>query len=268
MDRGAGGHQRRQDPGSPLADIGGKGLFVKEIEERCSMGRALRGALHQRRPGTMPRPRHRVRPRREDPPMCCVATSRVAGRLAGGGHGGHQQPAPPGLHPRGAPICKCAMRETSTPAFARSMRARSTPSCWPRRPFAPWPRGAGHAILDPAISFPRWGRARWASRRAPTTPRCARSCTDSHPETALCVAAERGVMIAVEGDCRTPSAPLRNARPRACTCARSSPSPMDPRTARLNGRFPARARGGRGLPGKDIGRHLLAQLRSRLFSGP
>ena len=120
-----------------LSKVGGKGLFVKELETALEEGRAHL-AVHSLKDVPMDLPPGFVLAavlEREDPRDAFVSNRYDVARRAAAGRGGrHLQPAPRGAAAgaRG-PTCRssrCAA--TSTRGCASSTKAASTPSCWPR----------------------------------------------------------------------------------------------------------------------------------------
>ena len=196
----------------PLAEVGGKGLFVKEIEEALLDGSAD-FAVHSIKdvPAVLPDKLHiACIPKREDPRD--VLVSPKYGTLD--------------ALPQGATIGTSSLR-----------RAVSLRAVRPDLKIVPL-RGnvdtrlrkvdAGEAdaivlaraglvrlglekratsILEPDVSLPAVGQGALGIEARIGDDRVAAVLAKLRdPETATCVAAERGVMAALEGDCKTPLA--------------------------------------------------------------
>lgn len=194
----------------PLSEVGGKGLFVKEIEEALLDGRAD-FAVHSIKdvPGVLPEGLAIVCvPEREDPRDVLVAPKHgTLAALPSGARVGtsslrravNLQAARPDLDivpMRGnvdTRLRKVDAGEFDAIVLARAglvrlgLAARAT------------------EVLEPEVSLPAVGqgalgiesREHDARARALLAPL-------HHKPTSLCVAAERGVLIALEGDCKTP----------------------------------------------------------------
>ncbi len=196
----------------PLAEVGGKGLFVKEIEEALLDGSAD-FAVHSIKdvPAVLPNGLHiACIPKREDPRD--VLVSPKYGTLD--------------ALPQGATVGTSSLR-----------RAVSLRAVRPDLKIVPL-RGnvdtrlrkvdAGEAdaivlaraglvrlglekratsILEPDVSLPAVGQGALGIEARIGDDRVSGVLAKLHdPETATCVAAERGVMAALEGDCKTPLA--------------------------------------------------------------
>lgn len=196
----------------PLSEIGGKGLFIKEIEEALLDGRAD-FAVHSSKdvpPELEPSLSIECFPQREDardvivtrsgqgfsalPPGATVGTSSLRRRI--------QLSA---LRPdlvfnvlRGnvdTRIRKCRAGEVEAIVLARAGMVRL---------------GIAHEaseVLEPEISLPAVGQGALAvEQRSDDEEVRALLAPATHPETKIAVLAERGVMRAVEGNCQTPVA--------------------------------------------------------------
>jgi len=252
----------------PLADIGGKGLFVKEIEERLLEGRA-HFAVHSIKdvPGVIPAGLALVCvPRREDPRDVLVAPRHgaLAALPAGATVGTTSlrrrvalEAARPDLNVvplRGnvdTRLRKVDAGDVDAIVVARAglvrlgLEARAT------------------EVLEPDVSLPAVGQGALGleTRAADDATRaCLAPLHDD--ETGICVAAERGVMIAVEGDCRTPI---------AAYAVRASGGTLHLRAFLAHPDGSGRRKTERTLPwpsseadaahfGRDVGHHLLAQI--------
>ncbi|MGO9839189.1 MAG: hydroxymethylbilane synthase [Polyangiaceae bacterium] len=194
----------------PLADIGGKGLFVKEIEDALLEGRAD-FAVHSMKdmPGLMPAGLAiACVPRREDPHDVLVAPRhRTLDAL-----------------PRGARVGTSSLR-----------RARSLEALRPDLVVVPLRgnvdtrlrkveagecdaivlaragllrlglEGRATEVLALGVSLPAPGQGALAIECREDDAPTRTLLTRLHdPETAICVSAERGVLVALGGDCRTP----------------------------------------------------------------
>jgi len=252
----------------PLADIGGKGLFVKEIEERLLAGSAQL-AVHSIKdvPGIIPDGLAIVCiPRREDPRDALVAPR----------HGSLS------ALPAGATVGTSSLRRLVALKAARPdlniVPMRGNVDTRLRKVDA----GEVDAIvlanaglirlglearitdlLEPEISLPAVGQGALGIETRIDDEATRELLAPLHDaETGVCVAAERGVMIAVEGDCRTPIAAhavrtvagrlhLRAfiAKPDGSQCQRTE------RTLP----WPASEADAAHL-GRDVGHHLLAQI--------
>ncbi len=196
----------------PLSEVGGKGLFVKEIEEALLEGRAQL-AVHSIKdvPGVLPHGLAIVCiPLREDPRDVLVAPK--YGTLAALPHGAtlgtsslRRQVA---IH-AARPDLKIVPMRGNVDTRLRKVDAGECDAILLAR--AGLVRlgleGRATEVLAPEVSLPAIGqgalgvecRTGDAATRAILAPL-------HDPTTATCVAAERGVMIALEGDCRTPIA--------------------------------------------------------------
>lgn len=242
----------------PLSEVGGKGLFVKEIEEALLSGRAD-VAVHSIKdvPGVLPDGLALVCiPAREDPRDVLVAPR----------HGGLA------ALPQGATVGTSSLRRA-----VALQRVRPDLVIVPLRGNVDTRlrkvdeghcdaivlaraglvrlglEGRATEVLEPSVSLPAVGqgalgieaRADDEATRALLTPLV-------DVETTVCVSAERGVMIAAEGDCKTPiGAHARRAEDGSLHLAaflaapdgtsyrsgeRSVPWPADPRAAEALGR--------------------------------
>jgi hydroxymethylbilane synthase len=198
----------------PLADIGGKGLFVKEIEEALLERRADL-AVHSIKdvPGVLPRGLViACIPLREDPRDALVAPRhRTLAAL-----------------PKGAKVGTSSLRRAVSLARVRpdldlvpirgnvDTRLRKVDSA---EFDAIVLARAGLVrlgleerateVLDPAVSLPAVGQgALGVECREDDTVTRQRLAVLHDAVTAVCVAAERGVLLALEGDCKTPLAAL------------------------------------------------------------
>jgi hydroxymethylbilane synthase len=201
---------RTQD--KPLQDIGGKGLFIKELEEALLDGRAD-FAVHSIKdvPARIaPHLTLACIPEREDPRDAWVSRSGAglldlpAGAKVGTGSL-RRAVALRAVRPdviiepiRGNVDTR--LRKLGEGAFDAIVLA-----------LAGLKRlGLAHAateILTPEVSLPAIGQgALGIECRAEDARTRALLSALSHPETAACVAAERAVMAAVDGNCRTPVA--------------------------------------------------------------
>lgn len=194
----------------PLSEVGGKGLFVKEIEEALLDGRAD-FAVHSIKdvPGELPPGLALVCiPLREDPRDVLVAPKH--GTLAS--------------LPQGAQVGTSSLRRAAALRASRPdlviVPMRGNVDTRLRKVDA----GECDAIvlaraglvrlglekratdvLSPDVSLPAVGQgALGIECRADDAATRAHLAPLHHLETATCVAAERGVLIALEGDCKTP----------------------------------------------------------------
>ena len=194
----------------PLSEVGGKGLFVKEIEEALLEGRAQL-AVHSIKdvPGVLPDGLAIVCiPLREDPRD--VLVSPKYGTLAALPHGAklgtsslRRQVAIHAARPdlqivpmRGnvdTRLRKVEAGECDAILLARAGLVRLGLE------------GRATEVLSPEVSLPAIGQgALGVECRAADEATRAILAPLHDLTTATCVAAERGVMIALEGDCRTP----------------------------------------------------------------
>ncbi|MBX3190781.1 MAG: hydroxymethylbilane synthase [Labilithrix sp.] len=194
----------------PLAEVGGKGLFVKEIEEAL-LARRADLAVHSIKdvPGVLP-PGLFIAciPEREDPRDVLVAPK----------HGGLAE------LPRGAKVGTSSLRRAVSLRAARPDLAivpmRGNVDTRLKKVDAGEcdaivlaraglvRLGLEHratAVLEPETSLPAVGQGALGieCREDDASTRALLSALHHEP-TARCVAAERGVMIALEGDCKTP----------------------------------------------------------------
>lgn len=196
----------------PLSEVGGKGLFVKEIEQSLLDGQADL-AVHSSKdiPGElMPGLYLSCFPERED--ARDVLVSRGGGRLS-------ELPAGArvGTTSLRRSVQLKAVRPDLTIVPIRGNVDTRLKKCEDGVVDAIVLARAGLVrlglaerateVLDVSISLPAVGQGALAVEQRTGDERVARLLARvTHAETALAVAAERGVMIAVEGDCQTPVA--------------------------------------------------------------
>jgi hydroxymethylbilane synthase len=194
----------------PLSEVGGKGLFVKEIEEALLEGRAHL-AVHSIKdvPGVLPDGLAIVCiPVREDPRD--VLVSPKYGTLAALPQGAklgtsslRRQVAIRAVRPdleivpmRGnvdTRLRKVDAGECDAILLARAGLVRLGLE------------GRATEVLDPGVSLPAIGQGALGIECRTEDAATRGLLSPLHDvSTATCVAAERGVMIALEGDCRTP----------------------------------------------------------------
>jgi hydroxymethylbilane synthase len=195
---------------SPLSRIGGKGLFVKELEVAMAEGRADL-AVHSIKDVPMDLP--------QGFELTAISSAKTRAMPSSPTNIPAWKPcrpapgsAPPACaaRPSCAPACRiwtwtpCAA--TSTPACASWTKASTTPSCWPPPDSSAW---ASMRASPPSWSrrkaCPPSARAPWASRSARATrnwPPCWRPSTTPH--TAACVRAERAMSRMLQGGCQAP----------------------------------------------------------------
>src|SRR5690554_5821031 len=152
----------------PLAKVGGKGLFVKELEEAMLDGRADL-AVHSMKDVPMAFPEGLglvAICEREDPTDAFVSNQyRTSTSFPKGGWG--VPPAcpaspSPGPTPRTFRSGYCAV--TSTPAWPSWMPANTMPSFWPAPGSGAWVSRIASATAFPTLSrCPPWARVPWAS---------------------------------------------------------------------------------------------------------
>ena len=196
----------------PLSEVGGKGLFVKEIEEKLIAGEADL-AVHSIKdvPGELPSGLAIVCvPAREDPRDVLVAPRHgdLASLPSGATVGTsslRRAVALRALRPdlaivplRGnvdTRLRKVDAGECDAIVLARAglvrlgLQARAT------------------EVLSPEVSLPAVGQGALGVEARTSDERVlALLAPLVHPATSICVAAERGVMVALEGDCKTPLA--------------------------------------------------------------
>ena len=211
-----------------LAEIGGKGLFTKEIEEAL-LDRRIDLAVHSLKDMETVLPtgsrsaacwRATIRATR-----WCRATAASLGELPHGRADRHGVAAPPGAAAaaRRRSRRRADPRQCRTPGSPSSPPASSTRWCW--RCAAS--NGSARPDLASEILSPRGhaaggrpGRAgdRMPRRRMTAVRQLLAPLND--PATAACVAAERAMLAALDGSCRTPIAGLADDRRRAADARR------------------------------------------------
>ena len=215
---------------APLAEIGGKGLFTKEIEEALLDGtHRSRGAFAEGLPTLLPRrPGHRRHLPREDPRDALLrARRRSLAALPQGAVGRHLVAAPPGAAPAAArPICaSCRLRGNVDTRLTKLAAGEVDATLLARRRVeAPRPRRAHHR--DPCRReemLPAVAQGAIGIEIRAATMRASRRYLDAidHAATASCVTAERALLAALDGSCRTPIAAL--AEIGADGCSRCAP---------------------------------------------
>jgi hydroxymethylbilane synthase len=196
----------------PLSEVGGKGLFVKEIEEAL-LDRRADLAVHSIKdvPGVLPEGLAiTCIPRREDPRDVLVAPKHGKGTLA--------------ELPKGATVGTSSLRRAVSLKAARPdlviVPMRGNVDTRLRKVDAGecdaimlaraglvrlGLEGRATEILQPDVSLPAVGQgALGIESRADDEATRARLAMLHDEATAVCVAAERGVMVALAGDCKTP----------------------------------------------------------------
>jgi hydroxymethylbilane synthase len=201
----------------PLADIGGKGLFVKEIEDAL-LDRRADFAVHSIKdvPGLLPDGLSiACIPRREDPRdalVCRTASGSSPGTLEGLPHGARVgtsslrrmvslkaiRPDLEVISVRGNVDTR--LRKLDEGQFDAIVLARAGLVRLGLE-------GRPMAVLSPEVSLPAVGQgALGIECRTNDAATRARLASLHDLETATCVLAERGVLIALGGDCKTPLA--------------------------------------------------------------
>ena len=224
-------HQRRPHAQRGAApSVGGKGLFVKEIEEALAGGR-VDLAVHSmkdvpaqlgRRTGARARCRRAPMPR----DVLIGGGAGRPGRARAGGPRRHvERPAPRAASARiGATSTSCRCAATSTRGSRAGGAARSTRWCSPPRGSSASgstsPRRSPSADRCPAARG-RAGRARARVPRRRSRARASSSRRSTIANDRRRGRAERGFLLAIGGDCNTPlAAHASRARRRGVRCAR------------------------------------------------
>jgi hydroxymethylbilane synthase len=196
----------------PLAEIGGKGLFVKEIEEAL-LARRADIAVHSMKDVPPELAAGLVIgciPAREDPRDVLVSKNgQTLAELPPGSRVGttslrrrvqllEQRPDLVIVPIRGnvdTRLRKCREGEVDAVVLARAGLVRLGLSDVPTE------------VLDPALCLPAVGQGALAvEHRSGDQTIAVLLARVAHSETKLCVLAERGVLTAVSGDCQTPVA--------------------------------------------------------------
>lgn len=193
-----------------LAEIGGKGLFVKEIEEALLEGR-VDFAVHSMKdlPATLAAGLAIAAvPRREDPRDALVATARRIADLPRGARVGtaslrralflrHRRPDLDVVSLRGnvdTRLAKWRGGELDAIVLARAGLARLGLEVAEASP------------ISPEEMLPAIGQGALALEARPDAPCAARLAALDDPATATAVSAERAFLAALGGDCTTPVA--------------------------------------------------------------
>lgn len=194
----------------PLSEVGGKGLFVKEIEEAL-LDRRADLAVHSIKdvPGVLPPGLAIVCvPAREDPRDVLVSPKHgTLDALPTGAKVGTSSLRRAVCLKRARPDLAIVPMRGNVDTRLRKVDAGECDAIVLAR--AGLVRLGLEAratdVLDPAVSLPAVGQgALGIESRADDEAVIARLRVVHDPVTATCVAAERGVMIALEGDCKTP----------------------------------------------------------------
>lgn len=253
----------------PLQDIGGKGLFIKELEEALLDGRAD-FAVHSIKdvPAVIAHSLFLAAiPRREDPRDALV--TRTGAPLSG--------------LPAGARIGTGSLRRALALKSARPdvvvEPVRGNVDTRLRKvdegqydgvvlALAGLKRlgleGRATEILDPGVSLPAIGQGALGIECRADDARTAEALASIvDPETSLCVTAERAVMAAVDGNCRTPVAAFaeRQGDRLRLRALLAEPDGSDLRTTERLVAWPADAAEA-GRIGKDAGDELVRRRAS------
>jgi hydroxymethylbilane synthase len=254
---------RSQGQNTPLQDIGGKGLFIKELEEALLDGRA-HFAVHSIKdvPAELaPALRLACVPLREDPRDALVTrTGQTLAELPPGARVGTSSlrrvvailAARPDL--RAEPVrgnVDTRLRKVQDGQFDAIVLAYAGLKRlgWADR---------ATEILSPEVSLPAIGQgALGIECRDGDEETAAVLARLADPETSICVAAERAVMAAVDGSCRLPVAAyaVHQGSEMFLRGMLADPDGSRVRHAERRAAFPADARAAEHL-GRDLGAEL------------
>lgn len=196
----------------PLSEVGGKGLFVKEIEEALLDGRA-HFAVHSIKdvPGALPAGLDiACVPAREDPRDVLVAPRHrdLASLPAGAKVGTSSLRRAVALKAARPNLVIVPMRGNVDTRLRKVDAGECDAIVLARAGLVRLGQGArATEVLSPEISLPAVGQgALGVECRADDAGTRAVLAKVHDAETCVCVAAERGVLVALEGDCKTPLA--------------------------------------------------------------
>jgi hydroxymethylbilane synthase len=194
----------------PLSEVGGKGLFVKEIEESLLAGRAHL-AVHSIKdvPGVLPDGLSLVCiPQREDPRDVLVSPRYgTLASLPSGATVGTSSLRRAVALKRVRPDLNIVPLRGNVDTRLRKVDEGQTDAIVLARAGLVRLGLAARAteILEPSVCLPAVGQgALGIEARADDVATHALLAPLEHADTAMAVSAERGVMIAAQGDCRTP----------------------------------------------------------------
>jgi hydroxymethylbilane synthase len=254
----------------PLSEVGGKGLFVKEIEQSLLEGHADI-AVHSSKdvPGELARGLYlSCFPAREDPRDVLVSRSGAPlAALAEGSRVGTtslrralqlkaQRPDLEIVPIRGnvdTRLRKCEEGVVDAVVLARAGLARLGLAA------------RATEVLDVTVCLPAIGQGALAVEQREGDASVAELLARvTHVETALAVAAERGVMIAVEGDCQTPVAAyaVREGAELWVRALLAERDGSNPRRAERRASWPPTA-----AEAAAVGADLGAELKARVHGG-
>jgi hydroxymethylbilane synthase len=194
-----------------LSKVGGKGLFVKELETALAEGRADL-AVHSLKDVPMELPEGFALAARAGArgPARRLRLQRLRqpGRAAAGRGGRHLQPAP--RDPAAAPAARPArepLRGNLDTRLRKLDEAATTPSCWPPPASSAWAwRRASVRCSTPTPCCPAPARARWAWRSARTTPHWPTRWRRWHRSHAAGLRGRAGGVARLGGSCSVPLA--------------------------------------------------------------
>jgi hydroxymethylbilane synthase len=196
----------------PLAEIGGKGLFVKEIEEAL-LERRADFAVHSIKdvPGQLPGGlRIACVPHREDPRDALVAPRHgTLDALPTGARVGTSSLRRMVALQRARPDLEVVPLRGNVDTRLRKVDEGECDAIVLARAGLVRLGLAGRAteVLAPEVSLPAVGQGALGIECRENDPETQAVLAHLHdPETARCVAAERGVLVALGGDCKTPLA--------------------------------------------------------------
>ena len=247
----------------PLQDIGGKGLFIKELEEALLDGRA-NFAVHSIKDVTAelaPGLTLACVPLREDPRDALVARNglTLATLPPGSRVGTSSLRRAVAIHAARPDLTAEPVRGNVDTRIRRveqgSFDAVVLALAGLKR--LGWEHRATD-ILSPEVSLPAVGQgALGIECRAGDEETLAVLARMRHPETSICVAAERAVMTAVEGSCRLPVAAyaLREGDTLYLRGLLADPDGTNLRSGERRAPFPADEREA-ALLGRDLGEEL------------